>query len=69
MGKLEEFTAHLTEVPVFEINDGVAVARARSGNRIINQAMSVKVLSKAVDRARRALERYANGEQNIIVDD
>lgn len=64
-----EFIAHISEAPTIEISDGVAHVRDRSGNMRIERAMSIKSLTKYVERGQRALERHANGEHNIIEDD
>lgn len=68
-GSTSEIIAHITEAPTIEISDAVAHVRDRSGNVRIDRAMSVRSFTKYVERGQRALERYAKGEQNIIVDD
>lgn len=58
---------YLEEAPIIEINGGVAVARYVKAR--IDRAMSVRTLARTTERCRRALERHAAGEDNIIVDD
>ncbi len=65
----KEFVAYVTEAPTIEISGGVAHVRDRSGGTRIERAMSVRNLEKYRDRISRALERYAAGETDIIVDD
>jgi hypothetical protein len=67
--EFKEFVAYVTEAPIIEICGGVAQVRDRSGGTRIERAMSVRNLEKYRDRINRALERYAAGETDIIVDD
>ena len=69
MANTNEFIAHISEAPTIEIRDGVAHVLDRSGPMRIERAMSVKSFAKYVERGQRALKRYADGEQSIIVDD
>jgi hypothetical protein len=64
-----EFNAHICDTPTVEISDNIVHVRFRSGQVRAETTMSVRLLTKSVARANRALERYAAGEQNIIVDD
>lgn len=69
MGKQSsEFVAYVTEPPVIEINDRVARVKDRSGNVRIERAMSVRTLEKYRDRITIALDRFAAGDTDIIVD-
>lgn len=69
MGKeYKEFVAYITEAPTIEISGGVAHVKDRSGATRIERAMSVKNLVKYRDRISRALDRYARGEDNIVID-
>lgn len=69
MGKHFSPLAFVTEPPVFEVNGGVFHIRARSGDSCIEFAMSPRCFAQGLDRAKTAAERYARGEQNIVVDD
>jgi len=58
----------VTGTPTVAILSGVAHTRARTGDQPLEQAMSVRTLQAYRDRINLALERYANGEADIIVD-
>jgi hypothetical protein len=59
------FIPHVGRYAV-EISDGIATLRTRSGGESIEQAMSVKTVEALRATLKRALERYAAGEQNVI---
>lgn len=54
--------------PVIQITAGVVIFRNQS-TCCPERFTSVRVLEKAVERGQRALERFAAGETDIIVDD
>lgn len=64
-----ELTTFMQEPPVIEISNGIVLVHYRPGTCCSDRAMSVRCLERSVDRARRALERYAAGETDVIVDD
>lgn len=61
--------AHITAVPVIEIRQNVASGHYRSGDVRTPWATTVPILRATGERIARALERYAAGEQDIVVDD
>jgi hypothetical protein len=69
MGKMESSVAYTTEPPVISISGNVAQKTFRSGGRQIRLAMPVAVLRATRDRLNRALDRYAAGEEDILIDD
>lgn len=68
MGKQFSPLAFVTEPPVFEVNGGVFHIRARSGDSCIEFAMSATCFAHGLSRAKTAMDRYAEGEQNVIID-
>lgn len=61
--------AFITEPPAISITANVAHGHYRSGASRTKWAMSVKVLQATRDRINRALDRYAAGDEHVIVDD
>lgn len=62
-----DLIVHIASAGEVEISDGIVYIRERSGGRNIERTMSVRTAQKTVERFQRALERYAAGEQNVIV--
>lgn len=69
MERIADLVAHIARPANIEISDGVVHVREESGNHRIERTMSVKTARRTLDRLSRALERFAAGEQNVIVDD
>ena len=69
MAKCEKEVVYLSEVPTVTIVAGVVHVIRYTGTGKVTRAMSIKTLQKFRDRVDRALERYASGEQDVIVDD
>ena len=68
MGKHERIV-FVTEAPIIEMRGGVVHIRYTSNGEATERTMSVKTFAKAIERGQRALDRYARGEENVIVDD
>jgi hypothetical protein len=59
---------HLDGPPAVQIRKGVARVVDHTGGVRIERAMAVADLEEYLARGRRALERYAKGEQDIVED-
>jgi hypothetical protein len=64
-----DFVAFIEGAAIVEVNGGVVRIRERSGEQRIERTMSVKTARATVERIGRALERYARGDENVVVDD
>jgi hypothetical protein len=60
------FAAFIDEPPVIEINGSIVRINYR---RLDERVMSVRTLRRSVERGKRALERHATGEENIVIDE
>jgi hypothetical protein len=59
----------IDEPATVQISGGIVHVRERSGGRRIKRTMSVATAEKTAERIRRALDRWAKGDQDIIVGD
>jgi hypothetical protein len=64
---LSEFAGFVTEPPIIEIGEDKIVAVRYRG--VPERVMSVRTLTRAVERGQRALRQHAAGEKYVIVDD
>lgn len=61
------FAAFIDEPPVIKISG--SIVKIIYGHAEMDRVMSARTLRRAVERGKRALERHATGEDNIIVDE
>lgn len=59
----------VSEVPTIEIRGQTAIIRSRSGNQVLERAMSCTTLAKFVERGQRALRQHAEGDRSVHIDD
>jgi hypothetical protein len=64
-----DITAFIECPAVVEISGGVVRICERSGEQRIERTMAIKTAAQTGERIKRALERYAKGDENVIVDD
>lgn len=69
MGNFTKFVPFFSEPPRIEISGGIVNIRLRSGAENTEMAMSVGNLIRAVERGQRAIKRYTDGDQTVIIDD
>jgi hypothetical protein len=68
MAKYEKVVPFVTEPPIIEISAGVVYVRSRSGDNRSEYTMSIKTFAASFERSKRALDRFARGEQHILED-
>jgi hypothetical protein len=61
-----DVVVHLDGPPAIQIRKGVARVIDKTGGIRIERAMALEDLQAYVERGRRALERYSNGESDVI---
>ena len=59
--------AYVSDVPRIEITHGVVHICDRSGDISIDRAMSINTFKEHIKRCEEALERYADGERDVLV--
>jgi hypothetical protein len=66
--KAREIVAFIREPAAIEITAGVVHLRERSGGIQIDRAMSIATFKRHCKMCDDAIKRYANGEQNVVVE-
>lgn len=61
------FAAFIDEPPIIEIAGGIVRISYRNGD--IERVMSVRNFGRVVERGKKALERFAAGDDRIIIDE
>ena len=61
--------AYINEAPRIEISRGVVSIQLRSGNDVLEMAMSICNFARSVERSKRALKHYSDGDERVIIDD